>query len=204
MKKIKKILSYAVFWLMQCTWGIIMTLIGAIAAVGLILTGHKPKTMGPTIYFEVGENWGGVNFGPFFICNRNAPIHIKYHESGHGLQNLLYGPLFPFIVAIPSITRYWLREMPTRIKKSIFNLFFLVASLAITTIIICFTGPLLHLHWLTIFIESLRVYLALISIWLTLFEIPKYDQDCSVSYDEIWFENQATRWGKKMYEKKED
>jgi hypothetical protein len=29
MKKVKKFLSYTVFWLIQCTWGIIMTLIVA-------------------------------------------------------------------------------------------------------------------------------------------------------------------------------
>lgn len=203
MKKFKKILSYTVYWLIQCTWGIVMTLIGVIAAFALLITGHKPKTLGPNVYFEVGENWGGINFGPFFLCSKDSSISTKYHESGHGLQNLIWGPLMPFVISIPSAVRYWLREMPTRLKKSIFNLIFLVASLILTTGLACITGLIFHWHWVTIGIEILRIYFTLISIWLTLFEIPRYNQGY-VPYDSIWFEGQATTWGTKIYEKKED
>ncbi len=37
--------------------------------------------------------------------------YINPHEFGHTVQNCLFGPLFPFLVAIPSATRYWLREI---------------------------------------------------------------------------------------------
>ena len=203
MKKFKKILSYIVYWIIQCTWGIIMTLIGGIAALVLMLTGHKPKTIGPNVYFEVGNNWGGINLGPFFICSKDASEDTKYHECGHGIQNLIWGPLMPFIISIPSVVRYWLRKMPTRLKKSFFNLFFLLGSIIITTLLACITGPLLHLHWTTIAIEILRIYFLLVSIWLTVFEIPKYEKGY-VEYDEVWFEGQATKWGTKIYKKKED
>ena len=33
------------------------------------------------------------------------------HESGHGIQNAIMGPLFIFLVAIPSAARYWYREL---------------------------------------------------------------------------------------------
>lgn len=203
MKKFKKVLSYIVYWLIQCTWGLIMTLIGAVVALALLITGHKPKHLGPTIYFEVGENWGGLELGGFFLCCKNSSMETKYHECGHGLQNLIWGPLMPFIICIPSAARYWLRTMPTRMKKSLFNLFFLLGSLVITTGLACFTGGLFHWHWATIIIEVFRIYFALVSIWLTLFEIPKYDKGY-VDYDSIWFEGQATKWGKEKYEKKED
>ena len=104
----KKILSYTVYWILQCTWGIIMTFIGAVAALGLIITGHKPKHMGPTVYFEVGEGWGGMELGGFFLCSKNSSMHTKYHECGHGIQNIIWGPLMPFVVCIPSAARYWL------------------------------------------------------------------------------------------------
>ena len=61
-----------------------------------------------------------------------------------------------------------------------------------------------HIKWLTILIEILRIYFSLISIWLTTTEIPKYDNNKFVNYDEIWFEGQATAWGTKVYGKKED
>lgn len=199
----KKKFLYIGYWILQCTWGIIMTLIGAIAALILLITKHKPQTIGPNIYFTVGHNWGGVNFGPFFFCCEEAKDSTKHHECGHGLQNIIWGPLMPFIISIPSAVRYWLRLVPSRIKKSLFNLFFFLGTVIITTGLACITGPLLHWHWVTIGIEILRIYFLLLSIWLTLFEIPKYDK-YYVYYDSIWFEKQATEWGEKIYGKKED
>lgn len=199
----KKFLSYFIYWLIQCTWGLPLTLVGAITALILLITGHKPKLLGPTVYFEVGENWGGLELGGFFLCCRNASPHTKYHECGHGIQNMIWGPLMPFVICIPSAVRYWLRKMPTRLKKSLFNLFFLLGALVITTLLACITGPLLHWHWVTIGIEILRLYFTIISIWLTLIEIPKYNKGY-VEYDSIWFESQATKLGTKIYKKKED
>jgi hypothetical protein len=199
-----KKLSYTIYWLLQCTWGIIMTLIGGVAALVVMALGYKPRTLGPNVYFVIGHNWGGVNFGPFFFCCEEADAHTLYHEAGHGLQNIMWGPLFPFIIAIPSVVRYWVRLMPTRLKKGLFNAFFLLISFVVLTGLILLTGPWLHLHWLTIGLEFLRGYFLLVSLWLTLFEIPKYDCCVVPEYDSIWFEGQATKLGTKVYEKKED
>lgn len=204
----KKTLSYIGYWILQCTWGLPMTLIGAIVALVLLITGHKPKTLGPNVYFEVGKNWGGLELGGFFICGKDSPERTKFHEAGHGLQNIIWGPLFPFVIAIPSALRYWVRKMPTPVKKVLFNLGYLLISFILLTGIILLTGPVFHLHITTHIFEGLRLYCALSSIWLALFEIPKYlKPDAYVDYDAIWFEGQATKWGTKIYnkeEKKED
>ncbi len=102
-------LKIALFWLLSCTWGIIMTLIGAIAALALIITKHKPKIFHGLVYFEVGYNWGGVNLGAFFIVSNGQPLQTKQHEAGHGLQNIMLGIFMP-IIGIMSATRYWYRE----------------------------------------------------------------------------------------------
>lgn len=141
----KKIV-YILYWFWSLTWGILISLIGFFAACGLTISGHKPKHFGPNVCFTVGKNWGGVNFGPFFITSEDDFEYVKYHESGHGLQNLIWGPLFPFVIAIPSAIRYWYRELKYYRKG------------------------------------------------LT----PKTD------YDSIWFEGQATRWGNKVYNRKEN
>ena len=101
---------YGLYWLWSLTWGFIMTLIGLCVALALLVSGHKPKHLGPNVYFVVGYNWGGVNFGPVFLTSKIGENESKYHESGHGLQNLIWGPLFPFVIAIPSAIRYWYRE----------------------------------------------------------------------------------------------
>ena len=123
-----------------------MTLIGFFAACGLAISGHKPKHLGPNIYFVIGKNWGGVNFGPFFLTSEGNENFTKYHEAGHGLQNLIWGPLFPFVIAIPSAIRYWYRELKYY-RKGLYP-----------------------------------------------------DTD----YDSIWFEGQATKWGNKVYNRKEN
>lgn len=106
----KKTLLYLLFWIISLTWGLLITLVGAAAAVVLLLGGHKPHRFGPNIYFRVGSGWGGVNFGPFFITDMDSDESVFLHEAGHGLQNLIWGPLFPFVVSIPSAARYWYRE----------------------------------------------------------------------------------------------
>lgn len=199
----KKILSYLIYWLIQCTWGLLMTSIGAVAALVLLVTGHKPKALGPAVYFEIGESWGGINLGPFFICSKDACDLTKKHEFGHSIQNMIWGPLMPFIIGIPSLIRSMLRRESNRLKKSLFNLFYLLITLAFTTFM-AFIFFIFYVKWLIIFFEILRIYFLLVSIWLTIFEIPKYDYKY-VSYDSIWFEGQATKIGNEIcQEKKED
>ena len=122
--KTKKILFSIMFWVVSCTWGAIMTTIGALATVGLNLVKiigkwfgkeFKIKTHknGCTFITEVGGNWGGVELGAFALCGNYSESHkgwfehTRKHEFGHAVQHLYMGPLFIFIVAIPSATRYW-------------------------------------------------------------------------------------------------
>lgn len=194
-----KKLSYTIYWLLQCTWGLIMTFIGAVAALGAIILGYKPQKFGPNIYFKIGHYWGGVSFGPFFFCCEESRESTLSHESGHSVQNIILGPLFPFIVAIPSAIRYWLRELaPDRIKKSLFNLYLLLSALIVTTLCACMTGLLFHWHYVTIFFELLRMYFLCVSIWLASIEIPRYDHG-EVDYYSIWFEKQANEFGNKYF-----
>lgn len=103
-----------VFWVMSLTWGLPMTLIGALCAFGLLITGHKPHRYYYFIYFEAGEGWGGFGAGGFFFVNRGPTQRIKRHESGHGLQNIMLGVFMPFFVSVPSCIRYWYREWLVR------------------------------------------------------------------------------------------
>lgn len=94
-----------------------MTLFGALCALALLITGHRPQRFHYFVYFEVGTGWGGFEAGGFFFVNKNASLHIKQHESGHGLQNIMLGVLMPFIVSIPSCIRYWYREIVVKSGK---------------------------------------------------------------------------------------
>lgn len=99
------------YYFLNLTWGIEMTLIGGAVAIVLLALGKKPKRYHGAIYFEVGKGWGGINLGLFFLCSEDSGERVKSHEFGHSLQNCLYGPLMFVLVCIPSATRYWYREL---------------------------------------------------------------------------------------------
>ncbi|AJD90757.1 hypothetical protein JMA_14400 [Jeotgalibacillus malaysiensis] len=103
------------FWFIQLTWGILINIPGTILACILLCSGKRPKRYRQAIYFEAGENWGGVNFGGFFFIQKNGSDRLKSHEYGHCFQNLYLGPLMPFAVSIPSAVRYHYRAR--KIKK---------------------------------------------------------------------------------------
>ena len=95
-----------IYHTLSWTWGIIMTAIGALVASICRACGLKPKKHAGATYFEIGEKpWGGISLGCFFFCSKNTPITTKDHEFGHSLQNAIWGPLFPFVIGVPSFIR---------------------------------------------------------------------------------------------------
>lgn len=106
-----------IFYLLSFTWGLPMTLLGCLATLVLMLVGKKPKKYGWCWYFEIGSCWGGINLGPVFLVCKGASEWTKVHEVGHAVQNIRYGLLMPFLVGIPSATRYWYREIRRRIGR---------------------------------------------------------------------------------------
>ncbi len=99
------------FYFLSFTWGIPMTLFGLLVALVLLCCGKKPKRCGWCWYFEIGEGWGGIELGAFFLVSKTATDHTRYHEHGHAIQNCYWGLLMPFVIGIPSMIRYWYREL---------------------------------------------------------------------------------------------
>ena len=98
-------LSKFIFYFLTFTCGLPFTLIGCFTALFLYMRGHRPKKHGYCFCFEIGENWGGINLGLFFIVNKDAARSIKNHEHGHAVQNCFLGPFMIFAVALPSLIR---------------------------------------------------------------------------------------------------
>lgn len=190
-------LKATVFWLLSLTWGCIMSVIGLVVAFFLLITGHKPKIFGWSLHFFVGRSWGGVNLGPVIITNIGAET-TQFHEHGHGLQNCLWGPLFPFVIALPSMYRYHLRNFNYESKKT-----YAIVMLFVILLILCLgyiPTFVFNLYWLGILISLLIIYDNIIFVWAWLVEIPKYANYQRPLYDSIWFEGQATRWGNKVFD----
>ena len=94
-----------IFYFLTFTWGLPFTLIGCLTALYLRINGYKSQKYGYCFCFELGENWGGINLGLFFIVNKGGTSAIKNHEHGHAVQNCYLGPFMIFAVALPSLIR---------------------------------------------------------------------------------------------------
>ncbi len=115
------------YYVLACTWGSLMTVIGfvvsfVLAVVRLFSKDKSKITFKPYhwIYsISVGPRvWGGLEFGLCFLRDQRSRGTLNAHEFGHTFQNCLFGPLFPFVVALPSIAWYQFRKHnPAKVKK---------------------------------------------------------------------------------------
>lgn len=188
------------FYFLSFTWGIIMTFIGCLVFLALIITGHKPYKFYDRIYIKVSDNWGGCELGPWFICGQNDDsLHLKQHESGHGFQNIILGPLMPFVVSLPSAARYWLFTIKTQRGRTIFS-YIVVLLLALIGLGFFIPGLMFIAWWaigIGLFVIAYTVYMF---IWLCCTELPKFANSSTYPrYDDAWFEGMASRWGAKVY-----
>ena len=201
-ERAKRALRRAGYWLVSLTWGGVMTWTGAFIALVMLLSRHAPQKLGPNVYFEVGLGWGGMEYGAFFFVSKDAGEETRLHEAGHGIQNLVLGPLMPFLVCIPSALRYWMRRCKTLAGKRTFSgavclLSALLGAAGLTAAaMLGLSGGVWALFGGGLF---LVLYAAALCVWMQAFEIPKYRHGAYVLYDGIWFEASATRLGEQYY-----
>lgn len=194
-----KTLKTVLYWIISWTWGLPMTLFGAILALFCLITRHKPCRYKQAIYFQAfGDYWGGMEAGCFFFVDRHTTAHTCQHEWGHGVQNLVLGPLMPFVVCIPSASRYWLRNCKTQRGKKAFSVFMPLVLMVIPIAFIV-SGILSAVMFLVIVGCILAAYIVGLSCWLLLVETPRYKDGAKPAYDSIWFEGMATKIGEKFY-----
>lgn len=106
----------ALYYILNLTWGLPMTLVGFLVAIVLLTTKHKPSKYAGALHFKVGECWGGVSLGLVILTDNSPYEDVVSHEFGHTLQNAMFGPFMIILVCIPSAIRYWIFELRYRIK----------------------------------------------------------------------------------------
>lgn len=104
------------FYLLNLTWGLPVNLAGGAVALGMMATGHKPQKYGNCALFEVGRKGIGHSMGLFLFVGKGSNETLKAHEHGHSLQNCYYGPLMPFLIDLPSSTRFWYRQAVEKLR----------------------------------------------------------------------------------------
>lgn len=94
----KKILFMSV----QCTWGIVQTLMGAVVFFKLLRCPHKVYRGCIDTSWDSG---GGMSLGLFIFTPNNETDRaekVRVHEYGHCIQSIVLGPLY-LIVALISV-----------------------------------------------------------------------------------------------------
>lgn len=118
--KILLILKRILFYFLSFTWGSITSIIGLLLFTIPLCTTHKihcwhgrlygvmPKCFGGGYGFEMGCFWFVA-----YNCDEydNKQSTFMGHEAGHGIQNIIFGPFQLVLVQIPSMIRYWYREI---------------------------------------------------------------------------------------------
>lgn len=110
------------YYLLHCTWGIIMTFIAGIVAgvlcfINLFTKNMKIKPYHGALEIRIGKSWGGCNLGLVYLRDKASTESVSRHELGHSYQVWL-GIFFPFVVGIPSTTRWWIRRLqPNKAHK---------------------------------------------------------------------------------------
>lgn len=92
--------------LIQWTWGFVQNLIGLI--VFLIFYKYKHIKANNVVFTEIPGNWGGITLGGFVFIDYLPDDEIfkdsvVRHEYGHTIQSLYLGPLWLFIIGLPSL-----------------------------------------------------------------------------------------------------
>lgn len=115
-------------WLVRLTWGVLDTLVGFFIFLFFVIRFGKKLHIGivaNTVVTEVPHNFTeagwGLSSGLFIFSNTSSiwnKEYLLFHEWGHSWpQLLLMGPLHPFLVTLPSVVRFWWREMQSRKGK---------------------------------------------------------------------------------------
>lgn len=116
-----KFLVGALLWLMRLTWGLLDSLIGffvflffLIRYPGKLRIGYIAHCIIVEVPHESDKGGWGLE-GGIFIFSSTDDIwnhgYLLFHEWGHCIpQALVFGPLHPFVVFIPSVIRFWWRD----------------------------------------------------------------------------------------------
>ena len=107
----KKFLYYLIQW----TWGLPMSLIGLFVFLICKICHCRHYWYRNAICIVLPNNFDGLELGMFFIRGKWS-TGVCVHEYGHSIQNLWWGPLFLFVIFLPSACWYWYRRLYMKLR----------------------------------------------------------------------------------------
>ena len=107
--KLPKPLRALLFYFVQWTWAFPQNFVGLVLLP--LLPGKRIRYHGAiiTVYRKTRlmDNRSGFSLGMFIYIpegwSDHEKEHLSVHEFGHSIQSLMFGPLYLFVVGIPSM-----------------------------------------------------------------------------------------------------
>ena len=103
-----KIIKSALFYIWQFTYALIQNIMGLIMYLSYKSKGAESEWYHNALVTYIDKkNFGGVSLGMFIFINKfregDWRHDTRIHEYGHTVQSLILGPLWLFVIALPSI-----------------------------------------------------------------------------------------------------
>lgn len=90
---------------------------GVLCFINLFTKNMEIKPYHGVLEIKIGKSWGGCNLGLIYLRDTSSTESVSQHELGHSFQVWL-GIFLPFVVGIPSTTRWWIRRLqPNKVHK---------------------------------------------------------------------------------------
>lgn len=115
------------FYLLSFTWGLLFTLVGLIVLLFIRIflnrKVYKYRIVAGRIAIIFKNRLpGGMNLGIVYIIDERSQFDttLQVHEIGHSIQNAWFGPLFIFLIGLPSLIRasLWDRIRARKYRKT--------------------------------------------------------------------------------------
>ena len=97
METLRSIVLYA--------WQLPQNLLGLL--ILLALKGETRHRLGSIRFYFLDAFPGGITLGEYIIVGTKQELTVR-HEFGHVLQSRMLGPLYLFVVGLPSLIHAWL------------------------------------------------------------------------------------------------
>ncbi len=100
------VMNRTVYIALQCTWGILQNAAGAIVYLINKKCRHE-RFHGAVVTYIDKPGFGGIALGAFVFINEKGGdeywLHdTRLHEYGHTVQSAVLGPIWLFVIALPS------------------------------------------------------------------------------------------------------
>lgn len=105
------------YYFIHFTWGLLLNLIGLPTFLFCkYILGYQSVRYRKSFEIIIPKISSGLSLGIFLFIGEDAQS-LQPHEYGHTIQNLIWGPLKPFVISIPSCARFWYREYLVQYKN---------------------------------------------------------------------------------------